>query len=60
MYIQKLLGRNAVDDINIPALRIRNNRVILPVLAPKCLHIPLKYETFTLNVPYVNITNMCQ
>jgi len=47
MYIQKLLGRNAVDDINIPALRIRNNRVIFPVLAPKCLHIPLKYENFT-------------
>jgi hypothetical protein len=39
MYIQKLLGRNAVDDINIPALRIRNNRVILPVLAQWHLNI---------------------
>lgn len=48
-YIQKLLGRNAVEDINIPALIMRNNRVILPVLVPKCLQIPLKYTHQLIN-----------
>lgn len=41
MYIQKLLGRYAVEEINIPALSNKTARVILPVLAPNCLHTPL-------------------
>jgi hypothetical protein len=44
MYIAKLLGRNAEQEINIPLLSRRMHSARRPVFAPNWRHMPLEYE----------------
>ena len=41
-YIEKLEGKNAVLDINIPALKIKNTSVKRPTCIPNSRHILLQ------------------
>ena len=42
VYMVNELGRRAAEEMNMPVLNSSNPSVRRPVLAPKCLHIPLK------------------
>ena len=41
-YMVKELGRSAEHEMNRPVLNNRKTSVSRPVLAPKCLHMPLR------------------
>jgi len=42
MYIENELGKNAVEDINIPVDKIVKNKYNLAIDEPNCLVTPLK------------------
>lgn len=48
-YIEKVLGRNAVEATNMPELMVRNTRVNRPMLGPKCWQTALQNKSNIVN-----------